>query len=123
MKIWREIRFPVSLLLAVLGLVFTISGVVWIFLRESKLGLLSKLAEFFGNWNYYLIIIGVVILFAGVWYAYDYISKKKFLLEEIKTDRKSELVKTKAKLEKIAKTLPRKYEKMLIEKEEELGLR
>ena len=123
MKILREIRFPVSLLLAILGFVFTISGVVWIFLRESELGLLSRLTEFFGDWNYYLIVVGVIILFAGIWYAYDYINKKKFLLEEIKTDRKSELVKTKTKLERIAKTLPRKYEKMLIEKEEELGLR
>lgn len=123
MKIWREIRFPVSLILTVLGFVFLLSSVIWIFLRENNLGVLSKLARFFGDWNYYLIVIGVIFFAAGIWYTYDYVKKKKFLLEEIKTDRKSELVKNKAKLEKIAKTLPKRYERMLIEKEEELGLR
>ena len=122
-RVWREIRFPVSIIVTFLGLVFLISSVVWIFMHEKNLGFLSRLARLFGDWNYYLIVIGAIFFVAGIWYTYDYIKKKNFLLEEIKTDRKSEFVRRKAELERVAKSLPKRYEKMLEEKEEELGLR
>ena len=123
MKIWREIRLPASLLIFVIGLVFLISSVVWLFFRETNLSLISNLSRFFGYWNYYLIVVGIVLLFVGGWYSYDYIKKKRYLLEEIKTERKSEFVKKRAELEAIVKKLPKKYERMLREKEEKLGLR
>lgn len=123
MKIWREIRFPLSLLIFVLGIIFFISSIAWLFFRETNLSLISDLSRFFGDWNYYLIVVGIVLLFVGGWYSYDYIKKKRYLLEEIKTDRKSEFVKKKAELEGIVKSLPKKYERMLREKEEKLGLR
>lgn len=123
MKIWREIRFPLSLLIFVLGIIFFISSIAWLFFRETNLSLISDLSRFFGDWNYYLIVVGIVLLFVGGWYSYDYIKKKRYLLEEIKTDRKSEFVKKKAELEAIVKSLPKKYERMLREKEEKLGLR
>jgi len=123
LKIWREIRLPASLLIFVIGLVFLISSVVWLFFRETNLSLISNLSRFFGYWNYYLIVVGIVLLFVGGWYSYDYIKKKRYLLEEIKTERKSEFVKKRAELEAIVKKLPKKYERMLREKEEKLGLR
>jgi len=123
LKIWREIRFPLSLLIFVLGIIFFISSIAWLFFRETNLSLISDLSRFFGDWNYYLIVVGIVLLFVGGWYSYDYIKKKRYLLEEIKTDRKSEFVKKKAELEGIVKSLPKKYERMLREKEEKLGLR
>lgn len=123
MKIWREIRLPVSILLSMVGIFFTVSSIKWVFMKESQIGGIDELSGFFGDWNYYLIVIGPIILILGIWYTYDYIKKKNFLLEEIKTDRKSELVKRKSELEKIVKTLPRKYEDMLREKERNLGLR
>jgi len=123
LKIWREIRLPASLLILILGIIFFVSSVVWLFFREADLGLASKLSSFFGDWNYYLIVVSIVLLFVGGWYSYDYIKKRKYLLEELKTDRKSELVKKKAELESIVKRLPKKYERMLREKEEKLGLR
>lgn len=123
MKIWREIRFPVSLLLLILGLVFFLSSVTWLFFRESDMGIIKNLSNLFGQWNYYLIVAGIILISVGGWYSYDYMKKKKFLLDEIKTDRKSELVKKKTELEYIVKRLPKKYEKMLRDKEEKLGIR
>lgn len=122
-KVWREIRFPVSLFVLVLGIIFFISGLVWMFWREAELGVISDLAKFFGGWNYYLLVIGIVLIPIGGWYSYDYIKKKRFLLEELKTDRKSELVKKKGELESVVKALPKRYERMLREKEKKLGLR
>ena len=111
------------MLIFVLGIIFFISSIAWLFFRETNLSLISDLSRFFGDWNYYLIVVGIVLLFVGGWYSYDYIKKKRYLLEEIKTDRKSEFVKKKAELEAIVKSLPKKYERMLREKEEKLGLR
>ena len=122
-KVWREVRFPVSLFVLALGIILFISGLVWMFWREAELGPISDLAKFFGGWNYYLLVIGIVLIPIGGWYSYDYIKKKRFLLEELKTDRKSELVKKKGELESVVKALPKRYERMLREKEEKLGLR
>jgi hypothetical protein len=48
---------------------------------------------------------------------------KRFILEEIKTDKRSEFIKKHNELRNTAKRLPSKYKKMLKEKEKELGVK
>ncbi|HDO19524.1 MAG TPA: hypothetical protein ENG74_02230 [Thermoplasmatales archaeon] len=122
-KIWREIVFPTSIVLTVVGILLTAMGIVWIWFRDVNLGVFTDLVSYVENWNYYGLIAGIIIFPTGVFYLYDYLKKRKFLLEEIKTDRKSELVKKKAELEDVVKRLPKKYERMLREKEKELGIK
>jgi len=121
--VWREIRFPVSLLSLIIGILFFLSGIVWLFLKKYNIPLLTDLSNCFKEWNYYLLIIGLILSSIGGWYSYDYIKKRRYLIEEIKTGRKSELARKRGELEKLVKTMPRKYEEMLRNKEEELGLR
>jgi len=123
LRVWREIRFPVSLLSLIIGILFFLSGIVWLFLKKYNIPLLTDLSNCFKEWNYYLLIIGLILSSIGGWYSYDYIKKRRYLIEEIKTGRKSELARKRGELEKLVKTMPRKYEEMLRNKEEELGLR
>ncbi|RLF53874.1 MAG: hypothetical protein DRN13_03580 [Thermoplasmata archaeon] len=123
MRVWREIRFPVSLLSLIIGILFFLSGIVWLFLKKYNIPLLTDLSNCFKEWNYYLLIIGLILSPIGGWYSYDYIKKRRYLIEEIKTGRKSELARKRGELEKLVKSMPRKYEEMLRNKEEELGLR
>lgn len=123
MRVWREIRFPVSLLSLIIGILFFLSGIVWLFLKKYNIPILTDLSNCFKEWNYYLLIIGLILSSIGGWYSYDYIKKRRYLIEEIKTGRKSELARKRGELEKLVKTMPRKYEEMLRNKEEELGLR
>jgi hypothetical protein len=58
-----------------------------------------------------------------VYYLYSYITKRKYVLDELKTDKRSEILKKRSKLESTVKKLPSKYQKMLTEKEEEFNIR
>ena len=121
--IWRELRLPVTILMLIVGLILLLTGVIWIWFPRISAGLLSELANSLANWNYYGLVAGIILLIFGIWYLYDFIKKRKTLLEKMKTDRRSEFVKRRKELEKIAKSLPRKYEKMLLEKMEELKIK
>ncbi|RLF36155.1 MAG: hypothetical protein DRN00_01935 [Thermoplasmata archaeon] len=121
--IWRELRLPVTILMLIVGLILLLTGIIWIWFPRISAGLLSELANSLANWNYYGLVVGIILLISGIWYLYDFIKKRKTLLEKMKTDRRSEFVKRRKELEKIAKSLPRKYEKMLLEKMEELKIK
>jgi len=119
----REIIAPLSVVLIVLGALSFLMGTIWIWFSNAEIWMLSSIVESLNNWNYYLFVIGIVLLITGAWYLYDFFRKRKFLLEEIKTDRRSDLVKRKAELEDIVKRLPKKYEKMLEDKKRELKIK
>ncbi|MCD6410964.1 MAG: DUF3198 domain-containing protein [Thermoplasmata archaeon] len=121
--IWRELRLPVTILMLVVGLILLLTGIIWIWFPRISAGFLSELANSLANWNYYALVAGIILLISGIWYLCDFIKKRKTLLEKMKTDRRSEFVKRRKELEKIAKSLPRKYEKMLLEKMEELKIK
>ena len=122
-NILREIIAPLSVVLIVLGALSFLMGTIWIWFSNVEIWVLSNIVESLNNWNYYLFVIGIVLLITGVWYSYDFFRKRKFLLEEIKTDRRSELIKRKAELEDIVKRLPKKYERMLEDKKRELKIK
>jgi len=74
-------------------------------------------------WNDYILIAGLIILGFGVYYLYSYITKRKYVLDELKTDKRSEILKKRSKLESAVKKLPSKYQKMLSDKEDEFNIR
>lgn len=123
MSVSRELRLPITILLLIVGFLFLLSAINWMCLPKVSIAFLSSFALSLGNWNYYVLVAGIILLLAGAWYLYDFFKKRKTLLEKIKTDRRSELVKRRAELERIAKSLPRKYEKMLMEKMKELKIK
>jgi len=107
------------------GIVFTFMGVVYLFFidlagpEESPFHFISNI----GIWNDYIIIAGLIIFGIGVYYLYSYLSKRKYVLDELKTDKRSEILKRRSMLESTVKHLPSKYQQMLSEKEEELNIR
>jgi len=76
-----------------------------------------------GVWNDYILVAGLIIFGIGVYYLYSYQNKRKFVLDELKTDKRSEILKKRSKLETAVKHLPRKYHRMLSEKEEEFNIK
>jgi hypothetical protein len=74
-------------------------------------------------WNDYILVAGLIIFGIGVYYLYSYLNKRKFVLDELKTDKRSEILKKRSKLEAAVKHLPSKYQRMLSEKEEECNIR
>ena len=76
-----------------------------------------------GDWNFYILIVGFIFLGAGIYYLYTYLKNKKFILDEIKTNKRSELLKKHAELKNTVRHMPSKYHKMLKDKEKELKIK
>jgi hypothetical protein len=122
----REYILGLSILTIIPGVVFMFMGVVYLFfisIAEPTNSLLHFIKDPLGVWNDYILVAGLIIFGIGVYYLYSYMNKRKFLLDELKTDKRSEILKKRSKLEATVKHLPSKYQRMLSEKEEEFNIR
>ena len=115
---FREFQFVFSIILTILGIIIVYIGVTGIWSQD-----LCVLPRDYFDWSLYLLIIGFIVLFAGVWYLYNFLKNKKFILEEIDTNKRSELLKKHGELKSTVKHMPSKYQKMLKEKENELKIK
>ena len=122
----REYILGLSILTIIPGVVFIFMGVVYLFfisIAEPTNSLLHFIKDPLGVWNDYLLVAGLIIFGIGVYYLYSYLNKRKFVLDELRTDKRSEILKKRNKLEATVKHLPSKYQRMLSEKEEEFNIR
>ena len=114
---FREVQFVFSIILTILGIIIVYIGATGILNHD-----LCLLPSEYFDWSLYLLIIGFIVLFAGVWYLFNFLKNRKFILEEIDTNKRSELIKKHSELKSTVKHMPTKYQKMLKEKEEELKI-
>ena len=70
-----------------------------------------------------IIIIGFVLIAAGIWYLYVYLKNRKFIFEEIDTNKRSEFMKRHGELTNVVRKMPTKFQEMVKEKERELNIR
>jgi len=121
----REYILGLSILTIIPGVVFIFMGVVFLFFNSigQPANSLLHFIYVLDVWNDYILVAGLIIFGIGVYYLYSYMNKRKFLLDELKTDKRSEILKKRSKLEATVKHLPSKYQRMLSEKEEEFNIR
>jgi hypothetical protein len=124
----REYIFGISILTMIPGLVFIFMGVIYYGFRDSITPSTSALHFIYkpfgnGDFNAYFLIAGLIIFGIGVYYLYSYLTKRKFVIDELRTAKRSEVLKKRNKLEITVKHLPRKYQRMLSEKEEEFNIK
>jgi len=116
---FREYVFGLSIITFIVGLVLLILSLVHYFLEAYQPEFIKNL----GDWNFYLVIIGLIIFAFGAYYLYSYLKNRKFVLEEIKTNKRSEFIKIHGEMKDTVRYLPSKYRKMLKEKEKELRIK
>jgi len=121
----REYILALSILTIIPGIVFIFMGIVFLFFNSigEPANSLLHFIYVLGVWNDYILIAGLIIFGIGVYYLYSYRTKRKYVSDELNTDKRSEILKRRTKLESTVKHLPSKYQKMLSEKEEELNIR
>ena len=120
----REYVVGLSIIIMICGFVLLIMGVLWYKFRNATLE--NDSLHFIydlGEWNAYLLVGGLIIFGIGLYYIYSYITKRKFVLEEIKTNKRSEFLNKHKELKGTVKHLPSKYRKMVKEKEKELKIK
>jgi len=117
---FREYIFVMSIVVMIVGFIVLFIGVLWTWFRDFAENLFTDDVI---DWNLYVLIIGFIIFGIGVYYLYSFIMKRKFVLEEIQTNKRSEFLKRHNELKEYARHLPSKYKEMVKEKEEELGIK
>jgi len=119
---FRELQLIFSLILTILGFIVLFIGAAGIWYQDFCINTLNFSSDFL-NWSLYLLIIGFIVFISGVYYLYTFFKNRKFILDEIKTNKRSELLKKHAELKNTARHMPSKYQKMLKDKEEELKIK
>jgi uncharacterized membrane protein len=119
---FRELTLPFSIILTILGLIVLFIGITGNWAQDIAKNMFNFSDDILSWWLYFL-IIGFIIFAAGVWYLYSYLKNRKFILEELETNKRSELLKKHAELKSTVKHMPSKYQKMVKSKEEELKIK
>ena len=121
-KIWKEYIFGLSIVMLVVGLIVLIFGILGMWFDDVLIINLAMNQDVL-SWSLYILIIGVVLTLAGVFYLFDFLKNKRFLLEEIQTNKRSEFMKNHVELKNAVRHLPSKYQEMLSKKEKELRIK
>jgi len=120
-EFFREFVIIFSIILIILGLFILFIGIAGV-LEDHPMNFLN-LTDDILEWGFYFLIIGLIIFGTGLWYLYSFFKNRRFVLEELKTNKRSELIKMHAELKSVVKHLPSKYRKMLDDKEQELSIK
>jgi len=108
----------------IFSIILTIIGIILLFISSTGMSFnILNLSDVFIKWGLYLLIVGFIVFVTGVYYLYSFLKNRKFLLDEIKTNKRSELIKKHAELKNTTRHLPSKYQKMLKDKEEEFNIK
>ena len=118
----REYKLGFSIILTIVGLIVLLIGATGIWLQDTYNNLFSFLTDYI-DWSTYFLILGFIVFGFGIWYLYSYFKDRKFILEEMETNKRSELIKRHAELRIAVKHMPSKYKKMLKDKENELKIK
>ena len=118
---FREFVLIFSAFLIIIGFFILLIGITGV-LEDNPMNFLNLTTEIL-KWGFYFLIICFIIFGTGLWYLYSYFKNRKFLLDELRTNKRSELLKKHTELKNIVKHLPKKYQKLLKDKEEELSIR
>ena len=119
----REYILGLSIITTIVGIFVLFMGVIWYFFKDLQFGVYTDMIYRAGEWNFYILIIGLFIFGIGIYYLYSYFKNREFVLEELNTNKRSEFLKKHVEIKQKIKNLPSKYQKMLREKEEELQIR
>ena len=116
---WRNYILQISILIFGVGWYLTITGGYWVLQRSGLYGKeynFEYLTAWAGEWNWWFLILGLILLFVGGWYTIDTLRKMRKFEEYINSDSKKKFVNDLRELEDIAYKLGKKYEERLEEK-------
>ena len=121
-----EYRLELCSLLCTLSIFLTIVGIVGVIYPDGLPGYMAMLEEPsapFGEWAYWLLLIGPLVLIGAIWWLYDYIKKTRSLERLMATPSKAKFVRNLDEIEYLAWSLPQRFETRVIEKKRKLNIK
>lgn len=88
----------------------------------SAISVLEDLADPFGSWDYWMVVVGPIGLIACIWWLYDYVKKTRDLAKLIDTPSRAKFVRNLDDIEYLAWSLPQRFENQVLAKKKEFGM-
>lgn len=120
----REYRFELSTVMLAVGILVTFIGTIGVFIPKLPdiLLIFNSAIKGSGNWIYWYLVVGPLLVLAGGWWLLDSVRKSLELMNYLKIDSKAKFVKNLDDIEYLAWVLPRKYEEMVIDKKKQFKI-
>lgn len=110
-------------ILFILGIILTILGFFGVFYYDNSPGFLKRVIDSVGDWKYWCILIGPVLIIAGGWYFFDNINKRKEFKNLIETTSKAKFIRNLDRVEFLAWKLTPDHQNTLVEKKNEFHIK
>ncbi|UCE74346.1 MAG: DUF3198 domain-containing protein [Methanomassiliicoccales archaeon] len=112
-----------GLILFILGIILTILGVFGVFIYDNAPEFLKNVIDSIGDWKYWCILLGPIILIAGAWYFFDNIQKRREFKELIETTSKAKFIRNLDRVEYLAWKLTFEHQRQLMDKKKDFNIK
>ena len=109
--------------LFVIGIVLTILGIIGVFYYDQSPDSLKGVIDTIGNWRYWCILLGPILIIAGGWYFFDNVRKRREFLELIETTSKAKFIRNLDRVEYLAWKLTLKHQEQFMDKKKEFHIK
>jgi hypothetical protein len=110
----------IGIILGIPSVVVSVLSLLW---KTGDTGILLWAHGFLGNWAFWVVIIGLLLLVPGIYYLAVFIKQLREFNELMKTDSKASFIKNQDRIEELAWRLHPRYEKFVIEKKDKLKVK
>lgn len=122
-KFVRENILGLSIVGFILGITFTIIGILGVFLPNYEVVYIVDFLNMIGYWDYWIFMLALILTFASVYLLFQNVSDRKTFNDLIDTGSKATFVRNQDELEEIAFRLGTKYQDILFDKKKELKIK
>ena len=117
-EFFREYVYVLSIITIIIGIPITIFGTLGT-IPQNFINISSSIVD----WCPYILGLGIIILLTGIFYLYSFQKNKRFFIEELETNKRSDFVKKHQEIKNAVRYLPKKYQKILRDKEKEFKIK
>ena len=105
------------------GIPAVVISILSLLYSDGDVGIVGWAHDLIGNWGFWLIIAGFILLIPGTYYLVIFYKQLKEFRELMKTDSKAMFIKNQDRIEELAWRLHPKYEKLVVEKKQKLKIK
>lgn len=105
------------------GIILLALGIWGIWFSEGAPAFIRSITEPNPRWDVLFFIAGILIVLGAGWEFGDLLVARKRLLKILDTKKRSDLMQKKDEIKECLSLLPKRYEKMVEDKEKELGIK
>ncbi len=109
-------KLPLCSLSIAVGLPIIIFSILSFLYKEGSVDLTSTAHELLGDWAYWIVVIGFVLLIGGIYYMIVFLRQLKEFNNLINESSKAKFIKNLDRVEELAWRLHPRYERIVIDR-------